>query len=169
MGLPAAGRLVRFAGAAVLVLLPQCRYLLPRGLHLPRAVGARPGAILNEAHAIGLHSDRTLLKRTDGSPVCPGGCGSLEPDLIMRFRQATRADAMAVATLHAESWRANYRGAYRDEYLDGDVLEDRLRVWEERLCTPAPNQFVVLAEEGDDLIGFACVYGGHRRSYSPSW
>lgn len=49
----------------------------------------------------------------------------------MRFREATGADAMAVATLHAESWRAFYRGAYRDEYLDGDVFEDRLRVWEE--------------------------------------
>jgi GNAT superfamily N-acetyltransferase len=68
---------------------------------------------------------------------------------------------MAVATLHAESWRAFYRGAYQDEYLDGDIVEDRLRVWEERLLTPAPDQFVVLAEEDDELIGFACAYGGH--------
>ncbi len=72
---------------------------------------------------------------------------------------------MAVATLHAESWRAHYRGAYRDEYLDGDVVEDRLRVWEERLSTPAPNQFVVLAEEDDDLIGFACAYGGDDETW----
>ena len=68
---------------------------------------------------------------------------------------------MAVAMLHTESWRAHYRGAYRDEYLDGDVVEDRIRVWEGRLSSPSPNQFVVLAEEGDDLIGFACAYGGH--------
>lgn len=72
---------------------------------------------------------------------------------------------MAVATLHAESWRAHYRGAYRDEYLDGDVVQDRIRVWKERLSTPAPNQFVVLAEEDDDLIGFACAYGGHDESW----
>jgi GNAT superfamily N-acetyltransferase len=83
----------------------------------------------------------------------------------MRFREATGADAMAVATLHAESWRAFYRGAYRDEYLDGDVVEDRLRVWEERLSTPAPYQFVVLAEEDDELIGFACAYGGHDETW----
>jgi hypothetical protein len=83
----------------------------------------------------------------------------------MRFREATGADAMAVATLHAESWRAFYRGAYRDEYLDGDVVEDRLRVWEERLSTPAPYQFVVLAEEEDELIGFACAYGGHDETW----
>lgn len=72
---------------------------------------------------------------------------------------------MAVATLHAESWRAHYRGAYRNEYLDGDVVEDRLRVWKERLATPAPNQFVVLAEDGDDLIGFACAYGGDDETW----
>ena len=83
----------------------------------------------------------------------------------MRFREATRVDAMAIATLHAESWRAFYRGAYRDEYLDGDVFEDRLRVWEERLSTPAPYQFVVLAEENDELIGFASAYGGHDETW----
>ena len=71
------------------------------------------------------------------------------------------ADAMAVAMLHAESWRLHYRGAYRDEYLDGEVVEDRIRVWKDRLLAPAPNQFVVLAEEDDDLIGFACAYGGY--------
>jgi hypothetical protein len=56
-------------------------------------------------------------------------------DRIMRLRVATGADAMAVATLHAESWRAHYRGAYRDEYLDGEVVQDRIRVWKERLST----------------------------------
>jgi hypothetical protein len=49
-------------------------------------------------------------------------------DPVMRFREATGADAMAVAMLHAESWRVHYRGAYRDEYLNGDVVEDRIRV-----------------------------------------
>jgi len=76
----------------------------------------------------------------------------------MRLRVATGADAIAIATVHAESWRAHYRGVYRDEYLDGDVVQDRIRVWKERLSTPVPNQFVVLAEEDDDLIGFACVW-----------
>jgi GNAT superfamily N-acetyltransferase len=83
----------------------------------------------------------------------------------MRFREATRADAVAVAKLHAESWRAHYRGAYRDEYLDGDVFQDRLRVWEERLSVPVPHQFVILAEEGSDLIGFACAYGRHDQTW----
>jgi GNAT superfamily N-acetyltransferase len=83
----------------------------------------------------------------------------------VRFREATDRDAKAVATLHAESWRVHYRGAYRDEYLDGGVALDRLRVWEERLSTPPRNQFVVLAEEDDDLVGFACVYGGEDETW----
>lgn len=83
----------------------------------------------------------------------------------MRFREATAADATAVARLHAESWRTHYRGAYRDEYLDGDVFDDRLRVWAERLSTPPPNQFVVLAEEDDALTGFACVYGADDETW----
>jgi ribosomal protein S18 acetylase RimI-like enzyme len=83
----------------------------------------------------------------------------------VRFREATPEDAASIAALHAESWRAHYRGAYRDEYLDGDVAVDRLRVWEARLAAPPPNQLVVLAEEDGDLIGFACAYGGHDATW----
>jgi hypothetical protein len=35
----------------------------------------------------------------------------------MQLRTATSADAVAVAALHADSWRRHYRGVYRDEYL----------------------------------------------------
>jgi GNAT superfamily N-acetyltransferase len=77
----------------------------------------------------------------------------------VRFREAEYADRAAIANLHSESWRAAYRGAYRDELLDGDVARDRLAVWEQRLSEPPANQFVVLAEEEDQLLGFACAYG----------
>jgi ribosomal protein S18 acetylase RimI-like enzyme len=77
----------------------------------------------------------------------------------MHFREARPDDAVAIATVHAESWRATYRGAYRDEYLDGDVLQDRIAVWEKRLSAPPANQFVVVAEENDAIVGFACAYG----------
>lgn len=77
----------------------------------------------------------------------------------MRYRGATYEDMVAIATLHAESWRVTYRGAYRDEFLDGDVVQDRISVWEKRLSAPPPNQFVVIAEEAGDVVGFACAYG----------
>ena len=77
----------------------------------------------------------------------------------MQYREATRTDAGRIAALHAESWRASYRGAASDEFLDGGVFEDRERVWDERMSSPPSNQFVVVAEESPKLAGFACAYG----------
>jgi GNAT superfamily N-acetyltransferase len=61
--------------------------------------------------------------------------------------------------LHAESWRAHYRGAYSDAYLDGPVYDDRAKVWRTRMTSPPDGQYVVVAEEDDALVGFACAYG----------
>jgi ribosomal protein S18 acetylase RimI-like enzyme len=75
---------------------------------------------------------------------------------VLEFRLAGRQDAPAVAALHADSWRRFYRGAYADSFLDGDVLSDRLAVWSDRLGNGDPNgQHTVLAEEDDELLGFA--------------
>jgi GNAT superfamily N-acetyltransferase len=81
--------------------------------------------------------------------------------MTVHYRTATIEDAPAIADLHARSWRATYRGSYRDEYLDGPVHEDRLTVWTARFTDPPPNQFIVLAEEDGEIVGFACAYGGH--------
>jgi ribosomal protein S18 acetylase RimI-like enzyme len=72
----------------------------------------------------------------------------------LQFRLAGPADAEAVAELHADSWRRNYRGAYSDDFLDGDVLADRVAVWSERLTEPDPRRYTLLAEDSG-LIGFA--------------
>lgn len=61
--------------------------------------------------------------------------------------------------LHADSWRRTYRGMMRDEFLDGDIEQDRLSAWEARLRSPAPNQLIVVAEDRDVIQGFVCVYG----------
>jgi ribosomal protein S18 acetylase RimI-like enzyme len=71
------------------------------------------------------------------------------------YRTATAGDAQAVAALHADSWRRNYRGAYMDSFLDGDVVEDRLRVWRERLSMPSTSYFTIVADEGSAVVGFA--------------
>jgi GNAT superfamily N-acetyltransferase len=81
--------------------------------------------------------------------------------MSIRYRTAMPEDALAIADLHARSWRATYRGSYRDEYLDGPVGEERLEVWTARLSDPPPNQFVVVAEDDAGVIGFACAYGGY--------
>ena len=77
----------------------------------------------------------------------------------MNLRTALPADAESIARLHAESWRSAYRGMYRDEYLDGPVDEDRRNFWKQRFASPADNQYVLLATEGHELLGFVCAYG----------
>lgn len=75
------------------------------------------------------------------------------------FRDATAVDTAGIAKLHADSWRLHYRGAFTDEYLDGEIFEEREAVWRERLSAPARNQYVVVAEDAGELVGFACAYG----------
>ena len=76
---------------------------------------------------------------------------------LTQFRLAGPADAAAVAALHADSWRRHYRGAYSDEFLDGDVLANRSAVWAERLGESDPQRYTVIAEDGA-LIGFANTF-----------
>jgi len=77
----------------------------------------------------------------------------------MRFRVAIQSDAQAIASLHAASWRIAYRGLLSDEYLDGNVVSERTAMWEESFRTPSNNQYVVVAEVGPQIVGFACAYG----------
>ena len=78
----------------------------------------------------------------------------------MNFREADKADAEGIASLHATSWRFAYRGSLSDAYLDGPIEAERSAFWRGRFERPAENQFVVVAEFMGKLVGFACAYGG---------
>jgi GNAT superfamily N-acetyltransferase len=52
-----------------------------------------------------------------------------------------------------------------DEYLDGDILGERLAVWEQRLASSDGTQLAVLALNEDVPLGFAFVIGGA----DPQW
>jgi len=73
----------------------------------------------------------------------------------VQYRDATKKDADSIAALHAESWRLHYRGAYLDTYLDGDVITERRRVWRGRLTETRTDQFTVIAQRDDEIVGFA--------------
>jgi ribosomal protein S18 acetylase RimI-like enzyme len=73
----------------------------------------------------------------------------------MEYRDATPHDIEAIAALHADNWRRNYRGAYSDEYLDGDVFTDRKAVWTERLAEPSNDAFTIVADVDGTVVGFA--------------
>ena len=71
------------------------------------------------------------------------------------YRPADLADASAVAALHTDSWRRHYRGAYSNEFLDGEVVADRLEVWTRRLQEPDPGRLIVVAVDTGEVVGFA--------------
>jgi ribosomal protein S18 acetylase RimI-like enzyme len=82
--------------------------------------------------------------------------GSAPPPEIA-LREASAQDIAAIAALHADSWRRHYRGAFRDSYLDGDVVADRQAVWTERLRAPAADHFTVVADRSGEVVGFVHV------------
>jgi len=83
--------------------------------------------------------------------------------VTVRYRRAIAADSGAIAALHADSWRRNYRGAYLDSYLDGDVVTDRRTVWSARLSGADAPTVTIVAEGYGTIVGFAhAVLDEHR-------
>lgn len=76
----------------------------------------------------------------------------------MLIRPFTRSDTATVASLHAASWRAAYRGIMADRFLDGALLEDRIAHWREKLAAANLDEWgLFVAEDDGDPIGFACA------------
>ena len=83
----------------------------------------------------------------------------------MQIRQARPSDIESLARLHMQSWRTAYRGIFSDAYLDGDLMADRLKLWNGRFDNPAANQYVVVAEHEQAVAGMACVFGDHEAQW----
>ena len=80
-------------------------------------------------------------------------------------REARCADAAGVARVHVESWRTTYRGIVPDDFLAGLSVEQRERHWARVLCGAGGGEFVYVAEEDGQIVGFAS--GGPERSGDP--
>ncbi len=71
----------------------------------------------------------------------------------------------AIARLHAYSWQTHYRGIFTDRYLDDDVVDDRLQVWQRRFDNPSKEQYVIMALDGELLCGFGCVFLNYHEEF----
>jgi GNAT superfamily N-acetyltransferase len=72
--------------------------------------------------------------------------------------RAVVEDADEIAALHIESWRSAYRGLLPDDFLAGQVVQDRVELWRRRMPAPEPHRRLVLkAVSAGALVGFACV------------
>jgi len=74
------------------------------------------------------------------------------------YREAAAQDAEPIAQLHTLSWQVNYKGVWRDDVLNGPLLEERRQVWQQRLNQPTSDQQILVAQIGETLCGFACAY-----------
>jgi ribosomal protein S18 acetylase RimI-like enzyme len=76
---------------------------------------------------------------------------------MVELRDATPADARAIATMLVASWRAAYRGLMPDEVLAGLSVAERERFWSDTLSALEPHASVVVATAAQAVVGFAAV------------
>ncbi|MGC1817575.1 MAG: GNAT family N-acetyltransferase [Casimicrobiaceae bacterium] len=75
--------------------------------------------------------------------------------MTITIRPANVRDAAAIARIRIDSWRATYRGLIPDAYLAGMKEEESTAIWE-RILTAGPNTAsVFVAENDDEVVGFA--------------
>jgi GNAT superfamily N-acetyltransferase len=72
------------------------------------------------------------------------------------IREATPADAPAVALVHVRAWKVAYRGLFPDDFLDALRPEDREGRYTLGSSDPADPRTIVAVEE-DRVIGFATI------------
>lgn len=76
---------------------------------------------------------------------------------MIQLRDAQLSDYLAIARLHAASWKQTYRGIYSDQFLDQEVEQDRAALWHNRLSNTNTLQQVVVAVNNETIVGFACL------------
>jgi ribosomal protein S18 acetylase RimI-like enzyme len=83
----------------------------------------------------------------------------------MTYRKVKNNEVKQIAELHAKSWQVAYKGILSDDYLDNQVLSNRLQVWTERFAKRQNNRFIYVAVDNQIVKGFVCVYGND----DPKW
>jgi GNAT superfamily N-acetyltransferase len=73
------------------------------------------------------------------------------------LRDATPADAHALASVHVASWRAAYRGLMPDEVLAGLSVPEREQLWSDRLTAQEAQTSIVVATDAGRVVGFAAA------------
>ena len=81
------------------------------------------------------------------------------------IREATPADATAIAEAHVATWRETYRGLLPDSYLDNLTPARREPQWRRILALPDDERVVlVVSGDADAIVGFASGGPAHDRS-----
>src|SRR5919112_1465035 len=116
---------------------------------------AGPGALDRTAHrpATSPRTSRDVLVPRRHRP--PFSRGSI--DRMVELRDATPADARAIAGVLVRSWRAAYRGLLPDDVLADLSVSDRERFWSDILGARPVHTRIVVAAIADAIVGFAAT------------
>ena len=76
---------------------------------------------------------------------------------IVKIRDAKASETEDIANLHAMSWMSAYRGLLSDEYLDNNLQGERRKHWTEKMPALTEKEFVLVAEQDGQLVGFVAV------------
>ncbi len=85
----------------------------------------------------------------------------------MRIRPATLADIHGIDRVHVDTWRAAYAGIIPAEHLAALSYEQRAERWRDNLCRQDDGRFTLVAEDGDQVVGFASA--GPARTAWPQY
>lgn len=77
-----------------------------------------------------------------------------EDQLKITFREATVADALAVAKVHVGSWRESFAGIVPQSFLDKMSVENRAKAFENGFAFDSYKMFVAETQE-NGIVGFA--------------
>lgn len=80
------------------------------------------------------------------------------------IRPATLQDVPGIARVHVDSWRTTYAGIVPDDFLAALSYEDAEARWNRWLGDAERRMIVMVAAQGDRVIGFAS--GGKERDGS---
>lgn len=89
-----------------------------------------------------------------------------DPVATPTIRPATPADADVIGSVHTRTWQVAYRRQLPDELLDGLSAEGRAAFWRARLTAGDPDKPVLVADDGDEVVGFVAV-GPSRDAAAP--
>lgn len=80
----------------------------------------------------------------------------------MLIREAKIEDVISIAKVQVDSWRTTYKDIISEKYLAALSYKSREDFWRERLSDGDSFWFVLVAEDDENIIGFAA--GGPERS-----
>lgn len=82
---------------------------------------------------------------------------------MLTVREARLSDAEQIAKIHDETWKLTYGPIIADEDLKQVMTYDTRKImWETTLSSQKVQQYVYVAEEDDQLLGF--ISGGKQRA-----